>query len=74
MKNFSRQPLETAFLEIKKGETKKNETKIILRNMYYSLPSKKSISLQVGEEAKLLRDSAFMNLEIVNLQTLTHLD
>jgi hypothetical protein len=70
MKNFSRQPLETAFLE-----TKKKETKIILRNMYYSLPSKKSILLQVvGEAAKLLPDSAFMNLEIVKLQTLTHLD
>ena len=37
------------------------ETKIILRNIYYFLPSKDSMSLEVGEETKLLPDSAFGN-------------
>ena len=33
-----------------------------------------SIFLEVGEETKLLPDSAFINLEIIKLQPLTHLD
>jgi hypothetical protein len=41
--------------------SKIKEAKIILRNIYYSLPSKNSISLEVGEETKLLPDSAFGN-------------
>ena len=34
---------------------------IILKNIYYSPQSKNSISLEVGEETKLLPDSAFEN-------------
>ena len=37
--------------------SKIKETKFILRNIFYSLPSKK----EVGEETKLLPDSAFGN-------------
>jgi hypothetical protein len=37
------------------------ETNLILRNIYYCPQSKKSISLKVGEETKLLTDSAFGN-------------
>ena len=39
--------------------TKIKATKIILRNIYYSLPSKNSITMEIGEETKLLPDSAF---------------
>ena len=37
---------------------KKIGLKIIIRNIHYSVPSKNSIWLEVGEETKLLLDSA----------------
>ena len=41
--------------------SKIKETKIILRNIYYSQQSKNSISLKVGEKTNFLSDSEFGN-------------
>ena len=37
------------------------QTRMVLRNIYYSPQSKNSISLEVGNETKILPDSAFGN-------------
>ena len=52
-------------LELKWGYwvsiTEMKQTKIVLRNIYYSLQSKNSISLEVEDETKNFPDSAFGN-------------